>query len=163
MNTKEAIQSSMDMSLYVLNTYLSDLSDADLMQRPADHCNHLAWQLGHLISSEVNLLESICPGKAAHLPEGFAEKHSKEACQDDNPDHFHSKQEYVDLYQQVRTATVEALESIPDAQLDDPSPEWIRDKFPKLGHLFTLIATHPMMHAGQFVVVRRKLGKPVLI
>jgi hypothetical protein len=28
---------------------------------------------------------------------------------------------------------------------------------------FSLIATHPMMHAGQFVVVRRQLGKPILM
>jgi hypothetical protein len=29
--------------------------------------------------------------------------------------------------------------------------------------MFILIATHPMMHAGQFVPVRRALGKPVAI
>ena len=34
---------------------------------------------------------------------------------------------------------------------------------PTLGGLFVLLANHPMMHAGQFVVVRLKLGKPVVI
>jgi hypothetical protein len=33
---------------------------------------------------------------------------------------------------------------------------------PTLGDIFLLLATHTMMHAGQFTVVRRKLGKPVL-
>jgi hypothetical protein len=28
--------------------------------------------------------------------------------------------------------------------------------------LFLLLAHHDLMHAGQFTVVRRKLGKPVL-
>lgn len=163
MNTKEAIQSAMDMSLYVLNAYLSDLSDADLMRRPGAGCNHLAWQLGHLISSEVNLLNSVCPGKGAELPAGFAEQHSKEMAGSDDASKFFKKQEYQDLFQKVRTATLKALAEIGDAELDQPSPEWIRATFPQVGQMFTLIGTHPMMHAGQFVVVRRQLGKPVLM
>jgi hypothetical protein len=157
------MRSAMDMSLFVLNTYLSDLVDADLMRRPSPECNHLAWQLGHLISSEVSLLESVCPGKAAELPEGFAERHSKDNRESDDASQFQTKQEYLDLYQQVRAKTLAALEELPEADLDLPSPEWIREQFPKLGQMFTLIGTHPMMHAGQFVVVRRQLGKPVLI
>jgi hypothetical protein len=33
---------------------------------------------------------------------------------------------------------------------------------PTLGALFVLVANHALMHGGQFSVVRRKLGKPVL-
>jgi hypothetical protein len=32
-----------------------------------------------------------------------------------------------------------------------------------VGDVFMLIGAHPMMHAGQFVVVRRAAGKPVVI
>lgn len=163
MDTREAIKSAMDMSLFVLNSYVSDLSDADLMCRPGAGCNHLAWQLGHLISSEVDLLNSICPGKGAELPAGFAEKHNRDQVNCDDPAQFCSKQEYMDLFQKVRGATLAALAETADADLDLPSPEWIRASFPKLGQIFTLIGTHPMMHAGQFVVVRRALGKPVVI
>lgn len=35
METKEAIRASMDLSMMVLNSYLSDLDDAELMTRPA--------------------------------------------------------------------------------------------------------------------------------
>jgi hypothetical protein len=34
---------------------------------------------------------------------------------------------------------------------------------PTVGALFLLGANHELMHAGQFVVVRRKLGKPILM
>lgn len=163
MNTKEALRAAMDMGLFVLNTYVSDLSDDDLMHRPQQDCNHLAWQLGHLISSEVSLLESICPGRAAQLPAGFAEKHTKETCREDDPGKFCSKADYLELLAQVRAATLAALGDVSDEQLDAPAPEWIREHFPTVGHMFTLIGTHPMMHAGQFAVVRRQLGKPVLI
>ncbi|MCP4191259.1 MAG: DinB family protein [Planctomycetaceae bacterium] len=163
MNTKEALRATMDMSLHVLDTYISDLSDADLMARPSKDSNHLAWQLGHLINAEVSLLESVCPGQGAVLPDGFAERHSKETCASDDASSFLTKQEYTDLYQKVRASTLVALEELPDADLDLPSPEWIREKFPSVGHLFALIGCHPMMHVGQFAIVRRELGKPVLI
>jgi hypothetical protein len=58
---------------------------------------------------------------------------------------------------------VAALDELPAADLDRPSPEPFRKRFPTVGSMLTLIATHPMMHAGQFVVVRRQLGKPIVI
>ncbi len=163
MNTKDAIRNTAEVSAMVLTSYVADLSDADLMQRPGPGCNHLAWQLGHLISSECDLLESIVPGAAAKLPEGFSAKHSKETTGVDDPTKFCSKQEYLDLMEQVRAASLTALEKIDESELDKPSPEQFRKMFPTVGHIFVLIATHQMMHVGQFVPVRRALGKPIVI
>jgi hypothetical protein len=163
MKTKDALKSTMDISSMVLDSYISDMSDAELMSRPSPSSNHLAWQLGHLISSEVSLLESICPGKAAELPAGFAEKHAKETVANDDPRQFCTKEEYRALFQKVRASTLAALEGLSDADLDAPSPERFRQFVPTVGQLLTLIGTHPMMHAGQFAVVRRVLGKPVLM
>lgn len=164
MKAQDALRSSMDMSLFVLKTYLGDLSDAELLSRPAAGCNHLAWQLGHLISSEVGLLKEVCPDvPPVELPEGFAHQHGKQAAGDDDAARFLSKQQYLELFDRVRANTHAALEKLSEADLDRPSPEKYRKMFPTVGSVFTLIATHPMMHAGQFVVVRRKLGKPVVI
>ena len=85
MNAKDALRSAKNMSLMVLKRYLEDLSDADLMRRPAPGSNHLAWQLGHLISSEAGLLAMVCPGQSIDLPAGFAEAHSKEQVGNDEP------------------------------------------------------------------------------
>lgn len=163
MNTKEAIGATMATSSMILSSYAGDLTDEELMTRPAEGCNHLAWQLGHLIASECSLLEMVAPGAAAELPEGFAEKHSKETIGDDDPANFCTKQEYLDLFEKVHAATLAALEKCSDEDLDKPGPEHFAQMFPTVGHLYVLIATHGMMHAGQFVPVRRKLGKPVVI
>lgn len=163
MNTKEAIRGAANTSDMVLKKYIEDLSDADLMKRPGPGCNHLAWQLGHLISSECGLLESIVPGAAAELPEGFAEKHSKETIGVDDPSKFCTKQEYLDLMDQVRAASMAALDRLDESELDKPGPEHFRQMFPTVGHVYLLIATHGLMHAGQFVPVRRALDKPVVI
>jgi hypothetical protein len=163
MNSREAIRCAADMCLFVLDKYVSDLDDADLMRRPGPGSNHLAWQLGHLVSSEVQLVNAVCPGKGGALPAGFAEAHSKDAREIDDPAKFRTKREYFELFEKVRAATYAALDGLSDADLDAPSPENFRKRFPTVGHIFTLIATHPMMHAGQFVVVRRVLGKPIVI
>jgi uncharacterized damage-inducible protein DinB len=163
MNTQQAIRATMDTSSMVLNRYLEDLSDADLMQRPGPGCNHIAWQLGHLIASENHLLESVATGSGIGLPEGFAAKHSKEKCSDDNPANFYTKQEYLDLFEKVHQATYTVIEKLSDSDLDQPAPEHFRSMFPTAGHIVILIATHGLMHAGQLVPVRRALGKPVVI
>jgi hypothetical protein len=163
MNAQDAIRATLSTSSVVLNKYLGDLDDADLMNRPGEGCNHIAWQLGHLIAAENQLLESIVPGSGVELPAGFAEKHSKATSADDNPENFGTKQEYLDLFEKVHEATFKVIARMSDADLDQPAPESFRSMFPTVGHMLVLIATHGLMHAGQFVPVRRRLGKPVVI
>lgn len=163
MNTKDAIKAAGDMSLFVLKKYVDDFSDAELLQRPAPGCNHLAWQLGHLISSELFLLSAVAPGVSVELPAGFIENHDKRNAASNDPAQFLKREEYVALLDGVRAATYKALDAMPDETLDAPSPETFRNMFPTVGHMVTLITTHPLMHAGQFAVVRRNLGKPVVI
>lgn len=163
MNATDAIRKTAEISTMVLKSYISDLEDAELMKRPSPECNHLAWQLGHLISSECDLLNMLQPGAAAELPAGFADKHSKDKCGSDDPAAFCTKQEYLDLMDKVQAATFAALEKVTDADLEAPAPENFRQMFPTAGQVYILIATHQMMHAGQFVPVRRALGKPVLM
>ncbi|MBX3437368.1 MAG: DinB family protein [Planctomycetaceae bacterium] len=163
MNTKDAIRSTMHVSDTTIKKYLSDLSDADLLTRPGAGCNHLAWQLGHLITSEVMLLKRLSPEGGATLPDGFAEAHSRKSTDNDEPSAFLTKDQYLALYDTVRTATRNVLDRYPEPDFDLPGPEHFREMLPTQGDIFTLIALHPMMHAGQFAVVRRQLGKPVLI
>ena len=162
MQTKDAIKATMNLCSMVFDGYISDLEDAELMNRPGEGCNHLAWQIGHLIASETNLLESVCPGKSAALPDGFAEAHGKENVDCDDASKFCTKEEYTSLWQQVRSATFAALDGLSDEALDAPSPEDFQAFCPTVGQMFILIGTHPMMHAGQIVPVRRKLEKSVM-
>lgn len=163
MTNQAAIHSSAKLSDTVVNSYLSDLEDAELMTRPGIGCNHLAWQLGHLISSEVQLLESIAPQNGLTLPEGFAAAHGKETNGSDDAAAFLGKQAYLDLYAQVRDATANALNAATEAELKADAPESFRGFCPTVLDMYVLIAAHPMMHAGQFAVARRQLGKPVLM
>jgi hypothetical protein len=163
MDTFDTLKTTYDTSWMVLQSYVGDLDDADLMRRPGPGCNHLAWQLGHLLTSEAGLLDAIRPGAGIELPDGFAASHAKEQASDDDPTHFHTRQEYLDLFAKSREAVFAAWDAMSEADLQQEAPERFRQFFPTAGHVCVLIATHAMMHAGQFVPVRRALGKPILM
>jgi hypothetical protein len=162
MNAKDAIKTALTSTQNMLSMYLADLSDADLVVRPVPKANHIAWQLGHLIASEVRMGE-VLPGAAyPELPAGFAERHNPAASSVDPPKGFGSKADYLGLFNKVREATLAVVAKIPDADLDKPTPGPMAKWAPTVGALLLLTANHTLMHVGQFTVVRRKLGKPVL-
>jgi hypothetical protein len=114
-------------------------------------------------SSDSRTRAKVAPGQGIELPDGFADAHSKEECNNDDPEGFHEKEAYIELFDKVRAASLAALDAYAESDLDNPAPEDFRTFCPTTGDMFTLIATHPMMHAGQFVIVRRQLGKPILM
>ena len=161
MNGKQAIQTALTGTQNILTMALGDLADADLLVRPVPAANHIAWQLGHLISAEVHLVRAQLPDAAyPELPAGFAEKHAQGKTKEDSG--FGTKAQYLDLFGKVRGATLAALDRLSDADLDRPNKGRMGQFAPTLGALFILVANHSLMHSGQFSVVRRKLGKPVL-
>ncbi len=93
MNAKDAIRTVMNGSDQIVSAYLADLSDADLLVRPAPAANHIAWQLGHLIASEQWMLTKVPGVKPPELPAGFAEAHGKDRTKADGPQGFRSKEE----------------------------------------------------------------------
>jgi uncharacterized damage-inducible protein DinB len=165
MNGKDTILATYAMSDRVMERYLTDLSDADLLIRPVAGMNHIAWQLGHLALSEKALLERVRPGAGAPVPEGFDVAHGRDESSTklDDPSKFETKERYVELLKQQRAATLAALESMTDADLDAPGPEQMRAMAPTVGSVMLLIGTHGLMHVGQWVAVRREKGLPVVI
>ena len=144
---------------WIITNLLMDLSDADLLVRPVPGANHIAWQLGHVISSEIHMVTGQLPGaKYPELPAGFAQQHSKEQARSDTG--FGTKAQYLELFAAVRAATVANIAALGESDLDRPTTGDMAKFVPTLGVLLTIAGTHPLMHSGQFSVVRRKLGKP---
>jgi hypothetical protein len=159
----DAVRTALQSTQQLVTWFLSDLSDGDLVVRPTPGANHIAWQLGHLIQSERDLITSDVPqAKYPDLPAGFAGRHNKESATKESPADFCTRAEYVELFTRTRKATIAALETLSDADLDRPTVGSMKKFVPTLGGLFLLVSNHALMHGGQFSVVRRKLGKPVL-
>jgi len=162
MNAREAIKSSIDPAQMCCNMYLEDMTDDDLMRRPHPDCNHTNWQLGHLILSDHQMVSAVAPGKMPSLPDGFDQMYAKDTASCDDRAAFLQKDELLKLAGEQLTAALAALAECSDEDLDAPSPEPVNSYAPTAGAAFAMLGSHWMMHSGQWVVVRRQLGRPPL-
>lgn len=159
MNVKDALKLSINMGRMVSMGYVDDLTDEELMRRPHPQCNHIKWQLGHLIAGEHGMMEQIAPGSMPPLPDGFAERYSKETASSDDPAAFDSKADLLKVFEEQRAGTLAALEKTGEADFDrETGVEYA----PTVGAMFELQGSHWLMHAGQWAVTRRMLGRSPL-
>ncbi len=161
MNAKDAIRNNLELSNTMINSYINDLDDADLLVRPVEGMNHIAWQLGHLLSTEHKFVNTIKPGTSPDLPEGFEEGHGRNQFTIDDPSKYLPRAKYQELMAAQREATLKLLESTDESELDRTDPGNFPDFAPTVGLVLNLVGNHALMHVGQFVAVRRKLGKPI--
>jgi hypothetical protein len=162
MDIKQAIAATMTHSDFLVNGYLSDITPQELLARPCPASNHIAWQLGHLIASEHHLVERAAPGKMDPLPAGFAERHKKTTAASNDASAFLTKEEYLSLAKRVRANTLRALEQLSPADLDKPATQ-VPPFCKTAADVFLFIGGHWLMHAGQWSVIRRTLGRPPLM
>lgn len=145
-----------------LNMTIGDLTDAELIQRPVPKANNALWQLGHLIVAEASMVNGAAGKTVIELPAGFAERFKKDTASVDDPAALSTKADLLALFAKVRGATADWAASLTPADLARESPETMRRFAPTIAHLVNMLPNHVAMHIGQFQVLRRKLGKPVL-
>ena len=62
-----------------------------------------------------------------------------------------------------QAAAINAIvDGLSDEELEKPMPEKFQRFGPDVAHLFAFLPSHWTMHAGQWAIIRRKLGKPPL-
>jgi hypothetical protein len=162
MDTKAAINTALSMSKMISTSYLGDLTDEEMMHRPSDGCNHIKWQVGHLIASENNIINECFPDSMPALPAGFAEKYTKETATSNDAAAFDSKDELLRLHDEQRAGTLALLEKVSDQELSKENTGPIKDFAPTVGAAFLMQDAHWLMHAGQWAVIRRQLGRAPL-
>ena len=161
MQAQAVIQQSVELCHMITRMYIHDLSDADILVRSVPGTNHIAWQLGHLITSTKHMLEGL-GHPAPALPATWAEAYTKDTAASDDPTKFATQAEYLALVDELKAATLAAIAATPDSSLEAPGPENMREYAPTVASVLMLLGSHWLMHAGQFVPIRRKLGKPPL-
>jgi hypothetical protein len=161
MTAKDLLCQIIERAHGITLAYVNDLTDAELLVRSVPGSNHIAWQLGHMIGGSRRMLTAL-GHPAPALPEDFTAAHAREAAACDDPAKFLSKSEYLALMDQMKAASLAAIAATPEDQLDAPGPEAMRQYAPTVGTVLMLLGTHWLMHVGQFVPIRRKLGKQPL-
>jgi hypothetical protein len=163
MNGVQTVVSVMQTTLSLLEGFIADFTDAELLVRPVPGANHAAWQLGNVIAGEPYILSGLLPGaKYPALPEGFTDLHGGKGAGIDSDPGFLTKEAYLKLLREIRSITVSEIQKLTDADLDQPASESMSWAGKTYGEVMLFAAYHTLMHGCQFSVIRRKLGKPVL-
>ena len=161
MNGIDVVKASLAGTQFMLKWFVDDFTDAELLVRPVPNANHAAWQIGNVITGDVFFVSQELPDTPyPELSKGFYELHGNAGAKKDEG--FLTKAEYLALFEKVRNATIAAVGKLTDADLDRPVTGKGKVLSATLGKLFIMLSNHTLMHAGQFTVIRRKLGKPVL-
>ena len=162
MLSKDVLRHTLGAADRITKKYVEDLTQEELGSVPIEGMNPIAWQLGHLIGTEYNFANAIKPNSAPPLPEGFLDAHRRQPPGD--PNGYLSAAEYIKLMDEQRANTLKVLDELSEEQLTGATPiEQLRQMCPTIASTINLIGSHYLMHAGQWVAVRRKAGKPIAI
>jgi DinB superfamily len=142
----------------MIDSFLKDFSDADMFFRPAKTANHATWQIGHLTNSTRNIA-SACDASIVFPFEDDARFGKSKAPIDDHA-FFPAKAELLGRFDQAMDTAAAWVAKLSEADLAKPTPERMQAFAPTVGNAAILLASHPLMHIGQFSVTRRALGKP---
>ncbi len=163
MQAKEVVKIALRSTQDTLQMFLNDLSDKDLTARPVPSANNIAWQLAHLIMAEKFLLLGELPGvNYPEAPAAIAALGSERTGKVEPAEGYLGKAQYLEWFGKMRAATIAAVDKLSDADLDKTVTNMMAQHAPTLGALLILTANHTLMHGGQFTVIRRALGKPVI-
>ncbi len=161
MDAKDVLRQVMESSDMIVQAYIGDLTEADLLVRSVPGTNHIAWQLGHLVAGTHKMLLAL--GRPApSLPDGFETSYTRETAASDDAAKFPTKAQYLALLGEAKAAVLAAIDATLPSDLDNPGPVEMREYAPTVGSVLMMLGSHWLMHAGQFVPIRRKLGKPAL-
>jgi DinB superfamily len=145
----------------MIDMFLKDFSDTDMLFRPAKTANHAIWQMGHLANSVRGMVTGCDPSVA--FPFEDDTRFGKSKASIDDPAFFPNKAELVGRFDQAMDTAAAWVAKLSDAELAKPSPQRMQAFAPTVANVAILLASHPFMHIGQFTVTRRALGKPILM
>jgi len=161
----ELLRFQMEMTKSITAGLLADMLDAPMTFPTPRGGNHPTWVAGHLVYSESNLIHHMLLGGTNPLIEWKATVGAGSQPTDD-ADSYPPLGELLAKWDEVRTHTLQTLDSMSDADLDKPAanpPPGREEAFGTFGKIFSMVALHPLMHRGQVSDARRAAGREKLM
>jgi uncharacterized damage-inducible protein DinB len=164
MKTVEFIRNGLERSERATMALLDDMKDQPLTFPTPKGGNHPLWVLGHLAYSEGDIIQQTMlgrPNPLAHWKDLFRMGTEPSAEASRYPNYEEVKQ----AFQRVRAETMKVLETLTDADLDQPSkscPPEFREFLGTYAQCFLIAILHPMTHRGQVADARRAAGRKPL-
>jgi hypothetical protein len=164
MKTTAYVRLALERSARLTLALVEDMKDAPLTFPTSKGGNHPLWVLGHLALAEGKVIQEIVlgrPNPLAHWMElfGFGTQPVAEAAR------YPSFDQVLQAFREVRSNTLQVLDSLSDADLDLSSkayPPEFKQFVGTVGQCFLQVSEHPAYHAGQVSDARRMAGRKPL-
>jgi hypothetical protein len=158
MSTTALMAENITRTKGMIDSFLKDFSDSEMFFRPAKGANHATWQMGHLCNSTLGMVKGCDPTVAFSFEDDS--RFGKSKAPIDDAAFFPAKAEIMERFDKAMETAAAWVAKLSDADLAKPSPERLKGFAPTIGNVALLLGAHPLLHIGQFSVMRRALGKP---
>ena len=159
MDAKDVLRNQLASGDNLIEMFSQDFSDEEYLYQLPNGGQTTLWIIGHLAVSEDWMLSKISRGEVKISPE-MHEKFQGGTAPTGNAEDNPSIDEVKQLFKEQRERTLAALDESDTDTWENESPEDVRQFFPTIGGLWSLMATHEFWHFGQLSVIRRNLEKP---
>jgi uncharacterized damage-inducible protein DinB len=164
MKTVDFIRMALDRSAKATLALIEDMKDQPLTFPTPKGGNHPLWVLGHIACSEGEIIQHIMLGRSNPLEHyksmfGRGSEPSAEAAR------YPAFEEVKKAFQDVRAETMKVLDTLTDADLDQPSkacPAEFNSLLGTCGQCFLITIFNTLTHRGQVADVRRAAGRKPL-
>jgi hypothetical protein len=146
----------------MLHRYVDDLSPQEYLHRATPQSNCTAWIIGHLTLSDRGALKQLGVSDLPALPEGFEQRIVRDAAAAAKANDFGDVQALLPLFDQHRALLIEAVKRASASDLERPLAK-PNPMFGTVGQLAAFMALHAGVHAGQITMIRRSLGRAVIV
>ncbi|MEI9813941.1 MAG: DinB family protein [Acidobacteriota bacterium] len=162
MYSKDAIRFSLQLADQAMLPALSQVENAPLtFPTPNGGC-HPLWTLGHLTFVEA-MTHQLLAGDANPI-EHWAPLFAPETVPTADPSQYPSFEEVRARYTQLRTRTLQLLDSFSEGDLDNRianPPPGLEEPFATYGKALLTLSLHQMMHRGHLTDAIRAAGREV--
>jgi uncharacterized damage-inducible protein DinB len=158
----EPIVYSLQFSRGAVRMFTEDLSPQEMLHRTTPKANCAAWLIGHLTLTDRNMLKRLGVTDLPPLPDADFEKRFSrdEGCP--QAEAFGEVSMLLATFESHRDSLIALASSMTPQQLDQPLDK-PHPRFKSVGELLAFMSLHTCIHAGQFTMIRRSLGRPPVI
>ncbi len=143
---------------FLLEKYLEDMTDQDLLVPIDGLINNWNSQLAHLINSEVFHIGSLGYGQDIQLSDAFLKIYADQQTPGKQKDYL-SKEELLREQRSVRNQSLAILDAIPETDHYRAPPETLAYFAKDIHGVFTGEVAHWSHHLSQLAIIRKHLGK----
>jgi hypothetical protein len=160
-SVNDTIAHALSSSQMLLQRYTEDFTPEEYLKRVTPDSNCAAWIIGHLTLTDRRALGALGATDLPALPQGYEQRFGRTENAPQASD-FGDVKILMPLFHQHRQRLIETVHRATAEQLEKPV-QTPRPMFKTAGEMAHFMALHAATHAGQITMIRRALGRPIMI